>query len=257
MKKFFALIVLILVIAVGAGVYWVFSNLNGIVQAQVEKHGSRLLQTEVRLTSVDLQLLKGFGDLKGFSIHNPKNYSDNPAFAFDEIKLDIDIKSVRNQPLIVDEVLVAGPSVLFEMNSEGKNNLTVLKDNLTSQLSAETKATEQETADPAQDASSEDSLLVIVNKVTVQGVKLTLDLSAMGQEKYEITLPAFNAEPVGMPDGLPAEQVGGAIVKSMISNITKQATKAAEQKMKERAAEELKKRASEEGGSLLDKLKGN
>ncbi|QIR15995.1 hypothetical protein [Shewanella aestuarii] len=253
MKKIILFGILAIILAIGAGVYWLFANLNDIVKAQVEKQGSHFLQTPVSLASVDLQPLKGYGDLKGFAIQNPDGYSDNSAFAFDEIKLDIDVKSVSQQPFVMNELLVSGPSVLFELSADGKNNLTVLKDNLSAQLPKSSQPEPEASSDKQAPSSSTEPFLVAVNKVTIEGVKLTLDMSAMGYEAYQLTLPAFNADPVGMPNGLPAEQVGGAIVKSMLDNIIKQAKKAVEDKIKQRAREEVKLRADKELGGLLEK----
>ncbi|MGZ9899924.1 DUF748 domain-containing protein [Shewanella gaetbuli] len=260
MKKIILFVVVAIIFAVGAGVYWLFANLNDIVKTQVEKQGSHYLQTTVSLANVDLQPLKGYGDLKGFTVQNPTGYSDENAFSFDEIKLDIDIKTASQQPFVINELLVSGPSVLFEVTADGKNNLTVLKDNLSAQLpsSSDSSSSEPKPEQPKDTpAESSEPFLVAVNKVTIEGVKLTVDMTAVGQEKYQLTLPVFNASPVGVPNGLPADQVGGAIVKSMLDNIIKQAKKAVEDKVKQRAKEELKKRADEKIGGFLDKLGGN
>ena len=257
MKKIILFGVLAIILAIGAGAYWLFANLNDIVKAQVEKQGSHFLQTPVSLASVDLQPLKGYGDLKGFAIQNPDGYSDNSAFAFDEIKLDIEIKSVSQQPFVINELLISGPSVLYKMTADGKNNLTVLKENLSAQLPQSSESKPEPASEEKAPSGATEPFLVAVNKVTIEGVKLTLDMTAVGQESYQLTLPAFNADPVGLPNGLPADQVGGAIVKSMLDNIIKQAKKAVEDKVKQRAKEELKQRADEKLGGLLEKLGGN
>ncbi|WP_394204192.1 AsmA family protein [Shewanella waksmanii] len=264
MKKAIVAILISLLLLLAVIVYWVLNNLNGIVQTQVEKQGSRLLQTPVTLAKVDLQMLKGFGSLEGFAVHNPKGFSDNAALAFKQIKLDIETSNFSTQEVLINEVLISGPSVRFEMAADGSNNLQQLKNNLAAQLgtsSAKDKSTAEEAPSEPEPSSppppSGKEPLIAVKQVKIEGVSLTVDLTAVGQQSYQVTLPTFMADPVGFPNGLPADQVGAAIVQSMLDNMIKQAKKEAEKQLKERAKQELKQRAEKELGGLLNKLGGN
>ncbi|QLE83684.1 AsmA family protein [Shewanella sp. Scap07] len=261
MKKAIVAVLIALLLLLGVVVYWVLNNLNGIVQTQVEKQGTRLLQTPVTLASVDLQMLKGFGALEGFAVQNPKGFSDNAALAFQQIKLDIETSNFSTQEVLINQVLISGPSVRFELAADGSNNLQVLKNNLAQQLQSSPSSTQQaepasQSEPPSPSESSGKEALIAVKQVKVEGVSLTVDLTAVGQQSYQVTLPTFMADAVGFPHGLPADQVGAAIVQSMLDNMIKQAKKEAEKQLKERAKQELKQRADKELGGLLNKLGG-
>ena len=99
--------------------------------------------------------------------------------------------------------------------------------------------------------------MVIVENVTVSNVRLKLNFEqlstgdlALKTKAYEVTLPTFNAGPIGKPNGMPADQVGAAVVKSMLDNVMA----AAKSEAKKRLAEEAKKKVNEELEKQKEKL---
>ena len=71
------------------------------------------------------------------------------------------------------------------------------------------------------------------------------------KKAYEVTLPTFNAGSIGKPDGLPADQVGAAIVQQMPDNAIKQAKAEAKKVVADKAKEKLE----EEKDKLMEKGK--
>ena len=74
MKKILIGLLLILLL-ISAGAYFVLGNINSIVKNQIEKQGSGALQTQVQVSDVNIQLLDGLGEINGFSIANPEGFS--------------------------------------------------------------------------------------------------------------------------------------------------------------------------------------
>lgn len=106
-KVLIGLVVLVVVVAVGVFVF--LGNLNDIVRAAVEKVGSDMTQTNVVLDEVDIELTSGKGALRGFRVTNPKGFSDDDAFKFDEVSVAIDLSSVRSDPVVIKEVIIKAP----------------------------------------------------------------------------------------------------------------------------------------------------
>ena len=73
MKKFG--IFLIVLAAIGAGVYFTAPSLESIVQTVVHKYGSQVTGTEVNLGGFKLSLLKGEVEINNLTVANPENYS--------------------------------------------------------------------------------------------------------------------------------------------------------------------------------------
>jgi len=111
----------VLVILIAVGVFVFLGNLNEIVRAAVEKVGSDMTQTNVSLSEVDIELTSGKGALRDFSVTNPKGFSDDDAFKFDEVAVTLDISTVRSDPVVIKEIVIQGPSIVYEFGDNGSN----------------------------------------------------------------------------------------------------------------------------------------
>ena len=248
MKKL--LIALLLVIlALGGAAYYFLGNINAIVKEQIETHGSNALQTNVKVGSVNIKLLDGFGEITGFSIANPKGFSSATALGFDTVRLDIGTENITEMPIIIEEILIDSVSTLYELNSQGKGNLNALVDQIKSQSSVQKPKSEE----PTDNTSSKTDVRLVVKKLVVKDTKLALDLTALGQERYDETLPTFAIQNIGGKNGLPPEELGQAIGKTMLDKIIKQAKKKQEQKLTAKAKDKLMEQLDEKDQK---KLKG-
>ena len=130
MKKIILTFALVLVAAIGAGLYYLFTNLDALVKAAIEKAGSQTTQTAVRVDSVKIALTDGAGTIKGLSIANPKGFDARHAFVLDAVETQINIKSLTKEPYIIDKVVIRKPQVFYEMNKDRKGNLNELYNNI-------------------------------------------------------------------------------------------------------------------------------
>ena len=75
-----------------------------------------------------------------------------------------------------------------------------------------------------------------------------------------MTLPTFNAGPIGQPNGIPADQVGVAVVNTMLDNVIAAAKSEAKKRLADEAKKKVKEELDKQKGKLLekanDKLKG-
>jgi len=252
MKK--GLIAILLIIVVIAGGAWYFlSNAGNLIKEQIEKQGSTMLGTSVTVFSVDLALTEGKLSINDLDVENPTGFSDNDAFSFESVT--IDLGDISGEPYTVQTVSVNAPEVLYELDASGKGNLLAIKNNLMANL-------------PKSDAPAESSEapnpLVIIEDVTVSKVRLKLDFTNLDtgeyklpleQTSYEIELPTFSAGSVGKPNGLPADQVGAAIVEKMLNNIIDQAKAEAKKRVSEAAKAKAMEKIEEGKGKLEEKAK--
>jgi hypothetical protein len=248
MKK--GLIIFIALIAIIAGgVWYLLSGAGDFIAAQIEKQGSKYLGTTVSVLSVDLALSEGRMTITDLDVENPQGFSREDAFSLESVTLDLG--EVLSEPYTVQTVSINAPEILYEVDASGQGNLIVLMNNLEANLPKS-----DSTPEPPKEGGA--NPLVIVENVTVSNVRLKLNFEQfqtgdieLETKAYEITLPTFNAGSIGKPNGMPADQVGGAIVKAMLDNVIAQAKAEA----KKRVAEELKKKASKEIDKQKDKLK--
>jgi hypothetical protein len=238
----------LLVLLIAGGAWYMLSGAGDFIRAQIEQQGSQYLDVAVSVANVDLALTEGRMTISALNVKNPQGFSSENAFSVDSITLDLG--EVINEPYVVQTVSINAPEILYEVDAGGQGNLIVLKNNLEANL----PKTETEAEPASKDGPNP---LVIVENVTVSNVRLKLNFENLSTgdikidtKAYELTLPTFNAGPIGQPNGMPADQVGAAVVNAMLDNVIA----AAKSEAKKRLAEEAKKKLNEELDKQKDKL---
>lgn len=248
MKKILIGLVII-ILALSGAAYYVLSDLNSLVKNQIEKHGSSALHTSVSVSDVNIKLMDGLGEINGFSVANPKGFSQTAALSFKTIRLDIGTDNISEMPIIIEEITIDSVATLYELNAQAKGNLNVLLEQLTSGSSSDSTTSKE-----SNDAASEKSdVRIVVKKLVIKDTKLALDLTALGDKKYDETLPTFAVNNIGGTQGLPPAELGQAIGKSLLDNMIKQAKEKQKEKLVNKVKEKAMEKLQEKGG---EKLKG-
>jgi hypothetical protein len=237
-----ATIAIIILLACG-GALWFLANgsLNEYIKQQIELVGGNLTEQVVLVKAVDIKPSQGMGAILGLSVGNVKGYSQPNIFSLDNIKLDINIESLMDEPIVIDEVLIDKPQFFIEVNKNGQANVKDLLDIIQSHIPAsnESKQTENTTNNTA------DEPKIRLDKFTLSGSKLTLDLTQLGNKVHQLTLEDINIASIGGESGLPASQLGAELAKQML--------KAVWAKAKSEQKSILKKKVTDK---IKDKLKG-
>jgi hypothetical protein len=101
-------------------------SLDARVARAIEEEGTRIFGTKVRVDSVDIEITKGIGTIRGVRVANPEGYSGNDAIALTSIALAIDARSAREQPFRITQVQVGDAVVNLEVRPDGGSNLEYL-----------------------------------------------------------------------------------------------------------------------------------
>ena len=115
-KVFLACLVFLLVIGIG-----VFIALNTLVHKGIETIGSDITKTDVDIESVRIRLLSGHAEISRPVIGNPRGYSTPYALSCEKIAVDFDPQSVFSDALIIQQILIEEPSVMYEASMKGSN----------------------------------------------------------------------------------------------------------------------------------------
>jgi hypothetical protein len=252
--------VLIIVIALAVALYYVWTSLDALVEAAIEKYGSQTTQTTVQVHEVRLKktLAQGRGSIAGISVANPKGFSTPHAITLGQIQTQIDINTITQSPIVINEIIVTAPQMFFEINNDRKANFNVLKDNISSAIPAgkqtEAKAPEKETK-------------IIIRRLLIEDGKVQATVMPLDGKQLSTRLPRIELHNLGGKGGsTPAEiakQVLNVVVdrtRAAVSElgIEQQLKDAAKQRIDEEKAK-LKTRADEqvevEKQKAEDKLK--
>lgn len=244
---------LVVVVALGGFIYMGLSGMDGFIKEQLKKQGNRITNTQVSVNQVETVLSEAKVSINGISIANPQGFSDGNAFSLNTVR--VDLGTATQEPYVIDEILIDSPEVLYEVDQHGKANLIVLKDNIQSSLPQSAPEPQEQTGDAI-------NPLMSVKKITVKDVKLKLDIAAMDlgeipleQRQFELTMPTFQADAIGVPNGIPADQLGAAIMDSMLDNLIKAGKAKIKALIKEQAEAKIQEKLDEEKAKLEEKAK--
>jgi hypothetical protein len=236
MKKAVSIIIAVIV-AVAAIVLLLLSNLNSLVAKVIEEQGGKVTQTSVRVSGVEISLREGRGSIEGLRVASPDGYKARDAFTLEDITVDIDIKSLRQEPIVIDEIRIKAPAVNVEVTKTGASNIEELRKNV--QAYAADQGGES-------DESRRRSKRIRIDQFVFEEGSVVVDASALGLEKRTITLPEIRLIDVGGSEGAPPDE----IAKIILAAVAKKATS-------EIASSELGRSIRDElGGSITDKAKG-
>lgn len=241
LKKIAIGLVVLLVVIAGAA-YFLFSNLDSIVKAAIEKYGTAATQAEVRLDSVKLSITSGEGSLNGLSVGNPKGFSTAKALTMGLISVKLDTSSVTGSgPIIIREIVIEKPQVTYEVTTSGDSNLQTIEKNTMAYAgasggtgnsgSASSGATATSGGGGGGSSGGGQERKVIINDLYVRDGQIGISHQLLQGKTLTAALPTIHLTNIGKDKGgaspaQVAQQVLGSILasasKSASSELTKQ-----------------------------------
>ncbi len=231
-----AAILLVLGIAV---VLVVLGSLDRIVEAGIERHGSRMLGVRVRVGSVDLSLTSGSGTIKGLVVGNPEGFDSGAAFRLSEITLRLDLESLTGETVVIDDVTIRTPRASYEMNKPGSSNFAVIRRNL-DRYAAE---------GPGEDDAPEMRLLI--RKLVFEDGEIGAKLLAASS--VTLPLPALRLRNLGAPAGATPAEIGVQVMRAFLKTVVRSVATRRTSQLRE-TTEKLEQQAGEAAKELLRSL---
>ena len=246
---------LVVIIIVAAVYLW--SSLDSLVEAAIEKYGSQATQTKVEVAGVKLALTSGEGSIQGVQVGNPSGFTRKNIFTLGEISVAIDPKTVTNDVVVIDKILIQAPQVFYEINDKGKSNVDVLKSNLQSASTGK--------PDKAADSDTSESkeVKLIIRKLIINKGEIDARIAALGDKKdMSANLPRIELTDLGKKSGgatpaKVAEEIVNVLIKKTGSAVAELGVQKYLGATAEEAKAKLKAQAEEAiGDQVGDKIKG-
>ena len=219
----------VVVVIVGVGVYFLFSNVGGIVKAAIENYGSAATQAKVTVDKVDLSLSSGEGSISKLFIGNPGGFTTAQALSVGNVSIKVDTASVTKFPIIIKEVVIASPDVTYERGTTG-GNLEKIQDNVQRYAGLAQPAPGGQTPAPTKPEASKPAggdkpePKFIIENLYVRDGKVAISHTALQGRTLSSGLPTIHLKDIGKDKGgaTPAE-----IAEKVVGAITQQASKVA------------------------------
>ncbi len=261
----------VVVVLAVAAVWLLYSSLDSLVRAAVEKYGSEITRTEVRLNEAVISATSGEGVLRGLKMGNPRGFKSDSAFRLGEVRVRIDIDSLARDTVVIKEVVIAAPEITYELGPNG-SNIDAIRRNVDSYMGAGTGRAQ---GGDAAKGGGEAGTKLVIEDLYVLGGKVGVSATALGGKTLSATLPDIHLTGIGKDKGgaTPAEvldrvigavgQGAGKAVASlglgkMLDAAKEQAAGATEALEKGTAgAKDLLDKGARDAGGTLKKLFGN
>ncbi|UCE89911.1 MAG: hypothetical protein JSW10_03540 [Pseudomonadota bacterium] len=247
MKKLILGIIVVVAIAIGIGLYLVFANLDAIVKAAIEKYGSQATSTAVRVDGVTLNLKDGAGAINGLTVANPKGFSTPYVFSLGSIGTQIDLGSVMEDPVVIEDITVRAPEVFYEMNAERTGNLDVLKDSMAKSAPSQ-PATKQE--DTTKEKGGAEPKFIIRRLHFSEGT-LNATLVPLDNKQYTLKLPTIDMSNLGGKSGA----TGSELAQEILRRLTDRAIAVVKKEVLDKEVDKLRAEAKEKVEAEKAKLK--
>jgi hypothetical protein len=236
-KKILVVMGAVLLVAVGAAIY-VMTNLDSIVKAAIEKYGSEATKTSVRVSSVKIQLREGSGEISGLTVANPRGFSSPHIFSLGKIRLKIDIHSITSSPIVIDELHISAPQVVYEMNQGLDSNVSALKKNI------QTSTTSSAASGKKKSESKE--IRLAIRKLVIDSGNIEALAAALKDKPQSLTLKHFEMTNVGGRDGAPPARIAEEILTTLAKEVGEAVVQAG-----------LEKNVKNEVGRAVERLLGH
>tara|TARA_R110002126_G_scaffold1440_2_gene8265 strand:+ start:1427 stop:2092 length:666 start_codon:yes stop_codon:yes gene_type:complete len=196
---------IIAVILIGA-ILIVGMTIDGIVESGIEDAGSSLLKTEVEVDDIDISIFGGSANMDGFIVYNPEGFSDEAAISLKGIEIELDIRSLLSETIIIKRIHVKKPEIFFEQKGS-KVNLRELSKNIS--LSSE----------------DESEKAVIIEQFILEEGKVTI-LSELEKERnVEASIDRIELNNIGESGSNTVQQAMRQILEPIIQNAIAEAVK--------------------------------
>jgi hypothetical protein len=196
----------------------------GLIAHAIERIGSQVTDTPVRVGEVDVALSGPGVDLAAFSVGNPDGFSQSqPALRFGAI--DVEVGHVLGDgPIVLETLDVGAPVVRVEIQDGARVNVMVLRDQIRASARAGRPGPPPaELGDVIADRASRAHIRV--ERLAIDPARVEVDVSELGpDEPIELSLGAIELTDVGGSDGAtPAEltrTITLAILESTLTELT-------------------------------------
>jgi hypothetical protein len=201
-----------------AGIIFLLSSLDSIVADAIEKYGSQVTQTPVRVSSVSIDLKAGSAAINELRVGNPDGFKTANIITLGGISTRIDTATVTQDPIIIDEINISAPRVVYEINKAGASNIKVLEQNIAASSGGGSSGSDS--------SGSSAGPRLIIHKFVIDGGEIEANVAALGDKPMSAKLPRIQLTDIGKKSGGAtgaevAKQVTQAIIASVRPAVAK------------------------------------
>ena len=239
--KIIGLLVLVVAILVGVGVFYLDSG----IKKAVETFGPQYTQTDVRLGRASLSPWSGKGSLHNLIVANPDGFQTANAFSLGEIAIDVDTASITSDPVVINSLRIIAPEITYEQGKSG-TNLQRLQKNVEQSIGSGGASTD--TSAEGEGTGTQ----LIIKELLISGGQIHYSNPLLGGNTIDVPLPEIRLSGIGEKSNGAS---GAEVVEQLMAAINKSAVSAVSQAgVLKDAGKQLEQRLKDEKGRLEESI---
>lgn len=244
--KIIASVVMVLIVAVAVGAFFLFRNLDGIAEKAIENVGTNATGTEVEVGRVNLSLTEGRGEIAELLVGNPEGFSDEQALDINNIALQIEPASLRDDVIVLKEVLIDGARLRVEHRGLAQTNVKALLDHIRASVGGQDEASTEE--QPGRERR------FMIENLRFTGV--SMDIASDQFENRTLEMQDIERSNLGSREqGLTPKELALAIAQPILEQSREKLEAELKQRAGNRLEQALDEHLSEDDKTKVDRLR--
>ena len=206
MKKAILGVLVLGLVLIGGGVFYVINNLDALVKQVIETVGTDAVGSPVTVGGVSIDLRGGSATITNFAVANPRGFSGESMIGFDELSVALDLANISSELIAISSIVARNPRVHYE-TTEGGSNLETVAERFSS----------DESAAPASESESSNIQLQI-GSILIEDIEAAMQTHLL-PNTFEASLGDIRLQNLS---GTPAE-IAEAIMQPVISQLSRTA----------------------------------
>ena len=201
----FALLML-LALAIGAGLWWLHGNLDRLVHRAIVEQGSALIGAPIQLEGVHIDPRTGAGELRGLVIGNPPGFKTPHLLKVQRVRVQVDVSTLTQPVVVINAVEIEAPDVIYEKGAT-QTNIEALQTHLARQL---------QSGEPAPSGSGAAPKKFIVERFQLLRPQAQASAAILQGRTVSLKLPEMDLRELGRAEGgLTAGELGAQVARAL------------------------------------------
>jgi len=197
---------LVLVLVIVGAVFYFLVNLGDLVKMAVEKGGSEATQVTVTLAKAEVKPAEGRATLSGLVVGNPPGFTSDYAFELGSISVQIDAVTITKDVVIINEIVVQDPKVIYELGAEG-SNIDAIKKNVARRAGGGA-------------LGGGEGPRIIIEHLYIRGGTVAISATALGGKTMSTPLPDIHLTDIGKDKGgADASEIAATVMAALTGKV--------------------------------------
>jgi hypothetical protein len=218
MNKTLWTVLLVLVLALAGGVWWLYSSLDAVVASAIRVSGPDMTGVSVKVAAVKIQPADGTSLLRELEVGNRPGFTTARALFAGQVNMKLDAASLTKDLVLVYEITIEAPEITYEYTSGGSNLDAI-------QYYVETHISEM-TGAKGVASKGEPEKKVIIENLYIKGAHVKVHADRLQGKVVTLPLPDLHLTNIGKKsNGVSPSEATRQVVSAIVQNATKTVTR--------------------------------